>query len=146
MMKTLLASLLAAASAASAALAQDALLGSTWLTENGEAKVSFFQCGDNNAQLCGALSWLQRQAKSDTPVLDAENPDPELRSRELEGITMLWGFEQDDDGDWRDGKLYKADEGKTYRGNILPQDDGTLKLEGCVFVICKSQTWTRVEP
>ena len=28
----------------------------------------------------------------------------ELRSRELEGITMLWGFEQDDDGDWRGEK------------------------------------------
>lgn len=144
-MKTLSAILVCAALLAPAIAAAAPLPGTTWLTEEGEAKVTFFACGENDAQLCGTLDWLKRQEEAGEPVLDAENPDPDLRSRKLEGITMLWGFEQDEDGDWRGGKLYKPDEGKTYGGNILQQGDGTVKLQGCVLFICKSQIWTQVE-
>lgn len=145
-MKTLLSALALAVLALPAAAQQvESLPGTTWLTEGGEAKVTFFQCGEADQQLCGTLDWLKRQEESAEPVLDTENPDPELRGRKLEGITMLWGFEKDEDGAWRGGQLYKSDEGKTYKGNIIPQDDGTLKLEGCVLFICKGQIWTQVE-
>lgn len=145
-MKTLLAALALAALALPAAAQQvESLPGTTWLTEGGEAKVTFFQCGDGDQQLCGTLDWLQRQEEAGEPILDTENPDPELRSRELQGITMLWGFEQEEDGAWRGGRLYKPDEGKTFRGNIYRENADKLKLEGCIApLLCRKQTWTKI--
>jgi uncharacterized protein (DUF2147 family) len=44
------------------------------------------------------------------------------------------------------GKVYNAEDGETYTGNIILQTPNTLKLEGCILggMICQGQTWTRV--
>src|SRR5215218_8818899 len=43
-------------------------------------------------------------------------------------------------GSWSGGKLYDPATGKTYSGKIAANPDGTLKVQGCVFMICQTQT------
>ncbi|MEL7482517.1 MAG: DUF2147 domain-containing protein, partial [Pseudomonadota bacterium] len=88
---------------------------------------------------CGTLVWFdETNAVSDR---DINNPDPELRDRPVKGMVMLSGFERSGDR-WRRGRIYNAENGRTYRSAVSVRDDGNLKLQGCVGPICQTQTWT----
>ena len=41
------------------------------------------------------------------------------------------------------GKIYDPNSGKTYDSKISVNTNGTLKVEGCILVICQAQTWKR---
>jgi len=128
--------LLALAVAASAN--PDAVVG-RWKTETKNGIVEITRCGQS---LCGNL--LTSDGIAANPALkDTENKDPKLRNRPLKGAQILWGFTYRD-GAWTGGNIYKADEGKTYAATITPVDANTLTLKGCVWIICKNQTWRRV--
>jgi uncharacterized protein (DUF2147 family) len=45
-----------------------------------------------------------------------------------------------------DGRIYNAENGKTYTGNIRLKNASTLRVEGCAFggLICGGQNWSRV--
>lgn len=128
--------LLALAAAASAN--PDAVVG-RWKTETKNAIVEIERCGKS---LCGKLVTSDGIA-ANPGLKDSENKDPKLRNRPLKGLPLLWGFTYKD-GAWVDGNIYKVDEGKTYASSITPVDANTLTLKGCVWIICKSQTWRRV--
>lgn len=70
------------------------------------------------------------------PDVDKNNPDPALRSRELKGITFLWGFDYvPKKNRWKDGKVYDPNNGKTYSAKIELEKGGTiLKMRGYVGV------------
>jgi hypothetical protein len=45
------------------------------------------------------------------------------------------------------GKVYNAENGKTYDATIQLKSANALRVEGClVWPLCGGQTWTRVEP
>lgn len=68
------------------------------------------------------------------PDTDKNNPDPALRSRDLKGISFLYGFEYDAKKNrWKDGKVYDPNNGKTYSAKMELEDGGTiLKMRGYV--------------
>ena len=74
---------------------------------------------------------------------DINNPDEALRGQPIVGSQMLFGFERRGDR-WRRGKIYNAENGRTYGSGINVRDDGNLNLKGCVGPICQTQTWTPV--
>ncbi|MEM9794644.1 MAG: DUF2147 domain-containing protein, partial [Pseudomonadota bacterium] len=41
------------------------------------------------------------------------------------------------------GQIWAPDDDKTYRSNMALDGD-SLKVEGCVAIFCRGQTWTRV--
>jgi uncharacterized protein (DUF2147 family) len=41
------------------------------------------------------------------------------------------------------GQIYNADDGNSYASNISVPGPDTLNVEGCVGVLCGSETWTR---
>jgi uncharacterized protein (DUF2147 family) len=41
------------------------------------------------------------------------------------------------------GQIYNADDGNSYASNISVSGPDTLKVEGCVGMLCGSETWTR---
>lgn len=111
-----------------------------WLTNAEDAHVEISDCGDGTP--CGTLIWVD-PATTDTD-LDARNPDPDLRSRPLAGLPLLWGF-QESSSRWRKGKIYNPEDGKTFRSAIRTRDDGTLEVKGCIGPLCQTYIWTRVE-
>ena len=127
--------------AATPALAADPVEGD-WLVQGGSAKVRISPCTARPDRLCGVFTWLKSE-KPGQPVLDAANPSPKLRGQRLVGSTFIRDFRRVETGRWTGGKIYDPDEGKTYDSKMRMNPDGTLKLEGCVLVICQKQTWRR---
>ena len=123
------------------AFASDLDIEGLWWTESKDGKVEISDCGDGTP--CGTLNWAA-DAVDGTPPLDSNNPDPELQTRSLYETPMIWGFKRKKDK-WSSGKIYDARSGKTYKSKLKLQDDGSLKVRGCVGPICQGETWTRVE-
>jgi uncharacterized protein (DUF2147 family) len=117
----------------------DAAVG-RWRTQTRNAIVEIQKCG---ASLCGRI--LTSDALRTNPELnDNNNSNAQLRNRKLRGLQILNGFTQRDGG-WYGGKIYNAEDGKTYSAEITLAGNDTLKLRGCVFKpFCRTQTWTRV--
>lgn len=117
------------------ALAADA--SGDWVRPSGSSKIRISKCGD---ALCGKLIWLK------TPRKDTQNPDASKRNRPLVGTRIVLGMKPTGKtAQWK-GKLYNAEDGKTYTGFIELTSGNKMKLEGCVMggLICKGETWTRI--
>ncbi len=124
-----------AASFASAAQANDAT--GEWARPGGSSKIRISNCGN---ALCGKLIWLK------SPRKDTQNPDPSKRDRPLLGVQIVQSMKPTGkDNQWK-GKVYNAEDGKTYTGFIQMPSPDKMKLEGCVMggLICKGETWTRI--
>jgi uncharacterized protein (DUF2147 family) len=113
-----------------------------WLAKDG-AHVSIATCGD---ALCGVLASTKSPADPETgaPWADKHNIDPGLRSRPLVGVTVLMGMRPASNDRWS-GHLYNTDDGKTYFGNIIEIDARTIRIEGCVGLICGGDNLTRIK-
>lgn len=107
-----------------------------WLNEK---KTTVIEITDCSGTPCGALVWIEHPEPG--TVVDAENPDPDLRARPLLGLTILSGFEARKDG-WKKGRVYDPMSGNTYGAKLRRRADGTLELKGCIGPLCKTQVWT----
>jgi len=126
--------------AATTAFAADPIEGE-WLTQAGTAKVKIGPCAGQPGKMCGNISWLKNPA--DAKATDTNNPDAKLRTRTIMGLPMLHGFKPAAPGKWTGGKIYDPQAGKTYDSKLSVNPNGTLKVEGCIAVICQAQTWKR---
>jgi uncharacterized protein (DUF2147 family) len=114
-----------------------------WLTEAGKATVRIADCG---GALCGTVIALKEPNDPATgqPKTDKNNADPAMRSRPIVGVAIVLGMKPAGADQWK-GRVYNAEDGKTYTGSLMLQNANTLRLQGCMLggVICKSSTWTR---
>jgi len=115
-----------------------------WLTPGGSATVRIRPCAARADRLCGTIVALRQPNGADgRPVRDAANPDRALRTRPVVGIDLVRDFRADGRGRWSGGRIYNPQDGKTYNSRMRLNPDGTLRIEGCVLVVCQGQTWTR---
>lgn len=107
----------------------------TYLSETGETRVRIAKCG---SAFCGTIVAVQGEAK------DVNNPDPQLRTRNLVGVQMISNIQPA--GEAFTGSLYNYKEGKTYTGKMNFKGGNAMQLSGCILggLICRSQTWTKV--
>ena len=106
-----------------------------WITEDKKAEVTIRQCG---AIVCGRVTQILVPTPKGPPV-DEYNPDPKLRDRPILGLSILNEF-RDRGTNWV-GTIYSPEEGATYRSLLRRNPDGTLNVRGCIFFLCRSQTW-----
>ncbi len=72
-----------------------------------DARIRISDCG---GKICGKIVWMLK------PRLDVRNKDPNLRTRCLIDVMVIWDFEPilNDDGkctsDWGSGKIYNPDD------------------------------------
>lgn len=131
-------SILMAAAIAAAPPPSDNVLG-LWKTETRNGVVEISRCG---ASVCGRLV-TSDGLKANPNLKDVNNSDASLRGRPLKGLLILGGFKSEGSV-WNGGKIYNADDGKTYTARLTPAGN-QLKVRGCIFVpLCKTQTWTRI--
>ncbi len=137
--------LLAAAAialAAGPALAADPVEGEWWASATTRVRIA--PCPARTERMCGVIAWLKTpNDKAGRPALDGENPDPKLKARPILGLPFIRDFRRADAGRWIGGKIYDPNSGKTYDSRMRVNPDGTLKLDGCVLMICRSQIWRR---
>ena len=124
---------------ASPAFAEDPVEG-VWNSPLEGGKVQIGPCPDKPQEMCGVVSTLPPD-KLD--MRDKHNPDAARRDKPILGMTAMYGFKRHAPGKWTGGKLYDPSTGKTYKGKISASADGTLKVHGCVLMLCKSYTWSR---
>ncbi len=135
--KTLFA-LIVLTSAANAQLQADAILGE-WLSAKKDSRVLIFKQGNKYS---GNIVWgTGEQTK------DIKNPDPELRYRQLIGLTILNDFHFSSDNTWEDGTIYDPREGKTYSCKMTLKRNGQLNIRGFVGISLfgRTEVWTRVK-
>lgn len=124
---------LASALAAAPALAQEPV--GTFVSQSGDTRVRFAPCGN---QICGTIVSVRGQTR------DEKNEDASLRGRNLVGVRMIT-MRPAGANAWQ-GTLYNFQDGKTYNGRMSMPNANSMSLSGCVLggLICRSQTWTRV--
>ncbi len=115
-----------------------------WLTEDGEARVQIFNCGQ---ALCGKIISLKEPNYPETgqPKVDKFNRDLSKRALPIVGLKIISGLKPAGTPDRWEGSLYDPEEGNTYKGILTVQGALAMKLQGCVLagLICKSEIWKR---
>lgn len=126
---------------ASPALAADP--AGTWLSADGGTKVRIVNCGD---ALCGTVVWLKQPIDKATgkPKTDKDNPDAAKRNRPMLGLQVIQNMRPNGADTWS-GQIYNADDGKTYRSNLMLQGPKKARVEGCVLIFCIGENWTRTD-
>jgi len=115
--------------------------GGIWLTQAGDARVKISRCGGG---ICGVIVWLREPIDHATgkPAVDDKNPNPALARRPMIGLPLFSGMRPSGPSRWS-GQIYNADDGNTYASSVAMTGPDTLRVEGCVGVLCGGETWTR---
>jgi len=96
-----------------------------WLRPEGGEQFSFYDC--DGGLLCAKLVSVAKPE-------DAKSI----------GTVILRGASKNGPNAWK-GKLYNAEDGKTYEGFVMLRSANELRLKGCLWgVLCSGETWTRV--
>lgn len=123
---------LALLGSASATVADPAV--GLWSNPKGTLQVRTRRCG---ATLCATVvgASARAQAKAAAAGVPA-----------LIGTELFSNYRPDGDGDWI-GTLYIPDKGRRVSSKLETNAGRSLKVSGCLIgrLLCKSQTWTRVE-
>jgi uncharacterized protein (DUF2147 family) len=127
-LQTILAALLLSPSAT---LAQEAQQDNIWRNPQNSVHVRIRPCGKSK---CGVVVWANEKAKADS----ARGGTPRLV-----GLDLFRDFHQVKPNVWK-GKAFVPDLNKTFSGTLTIKDQDTAVAHGCVLMVCKSQTWTRV--
>lgn len=104
-----------------------------WKTQPGDTggylHVTVSKCGE---AICGTITQAYKQGGA------VSNGYEHLGKR------MLWDMQAKGDGAYAGGKIWAPDRNKTYKSK-MSLSGNSLKVSGCVAVICRSQNWTRVK-
>ena len=114
-----------------------------WLTETGDAKILVSKCGSG---ICGTIVWLKVPIDPATgrPQEDDKNKDPALARRPIVGINIFKGMKSVTERKWS-GRIYNADNGKTYSSDVTLAGPRKLEVRGCVMaLLCGGETWTKL--
>jgi uncharacterized protein (DUF2147 family) len=106
-----------------------------WLVADRSARIMIHACGNH---LRGVIAWERVHG------LDEHNPDPAKRHRPTLGLPILIGMQSTGPDSWA-GRIYNADNGKTYATKVELLSSNALRVEGCVMgFLCGGETWTKV--
>jgi uncharacterized protein (DUF2147 family) len=110
--------------------------------DNGESKIQIEPCGD---ALCGRIVWMVAPKDVGGQMkVDANNPEPALRSQPLLGLMILSDLRPSASkrNQW-EGMIYNPEDGKTYAVFVRPKA-GALDVEGCLLnFLCQTKTWPK---
>lgn len=108
----------------------DAVLGTYWNPDK-DAQIEIFKEGDN---FFGKIVWLEEPGK------DSNNPDPDLRDRDLLGLVFMSDFTFNGKDTWADGSLYSPEDGREVRAKLSMLKNGSLKIRGFIGVSLVGKT------
>ena len=106
-----------------------------WRNPKNSVHVEIKPCGGGRA--CGNVVWANADAQADARKGGTAN---------LIGLQLLRDFQLQKNGSWR-GKVFVPDLNMTLSGTADFPNATTMKAKGCLIgaILCKSQTWKRVD-
>ncbi|MCK8484579.1 DUF2147 domain-containing protein [Aliiroseovarius sp. S2029] len=99
----------------------------TQVDDGNYAHVTMSKCG---SAICGVIS-------------KAFNADGPIKSENI-GKRLVWDMQPNGGGKYSGGKIWQPSTGKVFKSKMTLSGN-SLKVEGCVAVFCKKQTWSRVK-
>lgn len=111
--------------------AQEAGQDNVWRNPQNSVHVRIDPCGNNR---CGVVVWANDKARADSARGGTHN---------LVGTQLFRDFRQVKPNVWK-GKAFVPDLNKSFSGTLTIKNEDTAVAHGCVLIVCKSQTWTRV--
>lgn len=113
-----------------------------WLDKEGTT-VRVQPCGQ---AVCGSIASLKQTVDPATgrPRTDKNNSDRAMRERPLVGVPVFLSMQPDGPGRWT-GQLYDPDRGNIYAGHLIELAPDTLRVEGCLLMLCGGENLTRVK-
>ena len=128
---------------------EDRILG-LWNTAEKDCKIEIFKCED---KYCGRIAWLKeplypaddRMGMAGRPIVDRQNPNPDLRSRRLVGLQLMEGFTYIGKNVWENGTIYSPESGKTYKCKMTLAAPDHLEVRGFIGIplLGGASIWTR---
>ena len=110
-----------------------------WLTSG-----SIVEIENCNNQVCGKIvTVFVEEGVDPESILDENNKDKSLRKRTIIGIDLLSEFEikNKDQKTFKGGRKYDPRSGNSYKSNLYLNDNGILKVEGCLAFMCDGEEW-----
>lgn len=110
-----------------------------WLTSG-----SIVEIENCNNQVCGKIvTVFVEEGVDPESILDENNKDKSLRKRTIIGIDLLSEFEikNKDQKTFKGGRIYDPRSGNSYKSNLYLNDNGILKVEGCLAFMCDGEEW-----
>jgi uncharacterized protein (DUF2147 family) len=104
-----------------------------WFTDGKDSIIEIGPCG---ALVCGKVIKVLKNMPNGKPPVDANNPDPKLRGRPVQGITILNGFKPN--GAVWSGTIYDPRAGKSYKSTLALLTSGNLQVKGCWGPFCRT--------
>ena len=120
----------------------DAVLG-VWKNGEGTGMVQVYKKGD---KYFGKLVWLKVANDADgKPRTDINNPEENLKTRQLKGLENLRDFTFKGENKWEGGRIYDPKTGSDYSCEMKLIDDNTLEVRGYIGVSLFGRTdvWKR---
>jgi Uncharacterized protein conserved in bacteria (DUF2147) len=115
------------------------LIEQTWQPDNKQFRVQFFK--ENNVYR-GKIVWLPSGAETK----DVKNPDPNLRSRNLIGLTMFEGFTYDPGKkQWTGGTMYIPQRGASMKPKIWMEGADRLKVKISMGIMSRTLTLAAIK-
>jgi uncharacterized protein (DUF2147 family) len=115
-------------------LDSDKIVGLYWSPKK-NAKIEFYKKGN---VYFGKTIWVSN------PKKDTENPNSQLRKRDLVGLDLLTNFIYDN-GNYSGGQVYDPENGKTYSCKITCNGQN-LKVRGYIGIslLGRTETFERI--
>ena len=126
--------------------AADKIVGVYQVEEEGrQSKVRFTKCADGSYQ--GQIIWLLNPNNPDgSRKYDTKNPDPKLRTVPADQVVIVYGVRYNaEEQCWEGGKVYKPNNGKTYKVELSFKDAKTLRVKGSLGPVSLSRYWNKIE-
>ena len=128
---------------------EDKILG-LWNTPKNDCRIEISKSG---GKYCGRIAWLKEPlypadddgGMAGRPVVDRENPNPNLRSHPLIGLQLIEGFVYVGKNVWEKGTIYNPNNGKTYRCKMILSAPNRLEVRGFIGIplLGATSVWTR---
>ena len=117
---------------------EDKIVG-LWNTPKNDCKIEIFK---NGIKYCGRIAWLKEPlypaddggGMAGKPVVDRENPNPNLRFRTLIGLQLIESFTYTGKNVWEKGTIYNPDNGKTYKCKMTLSAPNRLEVKGFIGI------------
>ncbi len=152
-MRALTAALLAASLLASPVFAQtppQAAEG-VWVMDDDSARIKIAPCASQPARLCGTIVSIKPRPPSEKakaraqaqPKAKTKDGRPPPTAESMIGTTIMVGFKPNGPGKWNGGRFEFPGSDMKVNATLAINKDGTLRVQGCVLVMCGGQNWKR---
>lgn len=111
------------------------------------SRVKFIKTAGDNYE--AYVTWVEYPCdEHGRPVLDVNNPNPELRKLPIDRIKIIWDVNYDSKKDmWCGGKIYNPVDGKIYDVQITFEKPDQIRVRGFVGtpMFGRSFFWDKIE-